>query len=249
MVQVGKNQLKKNYSAWAIFSIINNTKISEKPIVGWRIVAGKKVTVDLYIRVIRKFRNEFVIRPIKVSGQKILDDLVAGSEKLNLYLPSDLVLCQSVVKKVESNGDITISIPEMIAQIDRRKHLRLFRENGVKIGVDFKKDLGTHTSRVQSFSKDCFDISAGGLSFIISRTESKYFHKENVLESMTLNLDGKKTKISGRIVSIFDVEPDDQNGLIYKSKKVCIQFSDPTAKQQKVINDYVFKYLDIEDAI
>jgi hypothetical protein len=249
MNQVGKNQLKKNYSTWAIFSIINNTKISEKPIVGWRIVGGKKVTVELYIRVIRKFRNEFVIRPVKVNGQKVLGDLIAGSEKLNLYLPADLVLCQSMVKKIDSNGDITISMPDMIAQIDRRKHLRLFRENGVRIGVEFKKELGTHTSRVQSFTKDCFDISAGGMSFIISRTEAKYFHKENDIESMILNLDGKKTKISGRVVNIFDVEPDDQNGLMYKSKKVCIQFSDPTAKQQKVINDYVFKYLDIEDAI
>ncbi len=249
MKQVGKNQLKKNYSAWAIFSIINNTKISEKPIVGWRMVAGKKVTVDLYIRVIRKFRNEFVIRPIKESGQKILGDLVAGSESINLFLPSDLVLCQSQVKKIEANGDITVSMPEMIAQIDRRKHLRLFRESGVSIGVDFQKELGTHTQRVQFFSKDCFDISAGGLSFILSRTESKYFQKENVINSMTLNLDGKKTKLNGRIVNIFDVEPDDQNGLIYKSKKVCIQFEQPSQQQQKVINDYVFKYLDIEDAI
>lgn len=249
MNQVGKNQLKKNYSAWAIFSIINNTKISEKPIVGWRIVAGKKVTVDLYIRVIRKFRNEFIIRPSKDSGQKILSDLVAGSENINLFLPTDLVLCQSLVKKIDPNGDITVSIPEMIAQIDRRKHLRLFRESGVNIGVDFKKDLGTHTERVQYFNKDCFDISAGGLSFILSRTESKYFQKDNMIDSMILNLDGKKTKIDGKVVNIFDIEPDDQNGLIYKSKKVCIQFSDPTVKQQKVINDYVFKYLDIEDAI
>lgn len=249
MEQVGKNKLKKNNSAWAIFSIINNTKISEKPIVGWRMVAGKKVTVDLYIRVIRKFRNEFVIRPVKESGQKTLADLIAGSENLNLFFPEDLVLCQSNVKKIDSNGDITITMPEMIAQIDRRKYLRLFRESGVNIGIEFKKELGTHTERVQFFTKDCFDISAGGLSFIISRTESKYFHKDNNINSMILNLDGKKTKISGRVVNIFDIEPDDQNGLIYKSKKVCIQFMEPTVKQQKVINDYVFQYLDIEDAI
>ena len=249
MNQAGNNNLKKNYSSWAIFSIVNNAKLNEKPIVGWRIINGKKVTVDVYIRVIRKFRNEFIIRPSRSSGKSVLDKLVAGSEKINIFLPNELVLCQCEIKNIDSNGDIVLNMPEMIAQIDRRKHLRLFRDEGVNIGVEFQKELNGHEGRVQHFKKDCFDISAGGLSFIVSRTESKYFLKHNLIESIILDLDGKKTKINGLVVSMFDIEPDERNGLLYKSKKVCIQYVHPTAKQQKVINDYVFKYIDLREVI
>ena len=71
----------------------------------------------------------------------------------------------------------------------------------------------------------------------------------NEIKDIILDLDGKKTKISGLVVNIFDVEPDDRNGLIYKSKKICIQYMDPTEKQQKVINDYVFQYIDLKEVI
>jgi hypothetical protein len=249
MNKAGTNNLKKNYSSWAIFSIVNNAKLNEKPIIGWRIINGKKVTVDVYIRVIRKFRNEIVVRPSRPSGKPIMDKLVAGSEKINIFLPTDLVLCQCEIKKLDPNGDIVLIMPEMIAQIDRRKHLRLFREEGVNIGVQFQKELNGHEGRVQHFEKDCFDISAGGLSFIISRTESKYFLKHNLIEGIILDLDGKKTKLTGLVTNMFDIEPDERNGLIYKSKKVCIQFVKPTPKQQKVINDYVFKYIDLREVI
>ncbi len=249
MKQAATNNLKKNYSAWAIFSIFNNTKISEKPIVAWRMVNGKKITVDVHIRVIRKFRNEFIIRSLRSSGKKTLNDLTAGSEKINLYLPEDLVLCQCDVKQIDNSGDVVVKVPDMIAQIDRRKFLRLFIDTSVKVDVAFHKDLVGHHDRVQYFEKGCFDISAGGLSFLVSRTEAKYFKNNNEIKDIILDLDGKKTKISGLVVNIFDVEPDDRNGLIYKSKKICIQYMDPTEKQQKVINDYVFQYIDLKEVI
>lgn len=245
----GNGNLKKNYSAWAIFSIVSNAKINEKSIVAWKIINGKKITVDIYIRVIRKFRNEFIIRSSRASGKETVERLVAGGEKLNLFLPNDFVLCQCDIKKIDSNGDVVLKIPDMIAQIDRRKHLRLFRDEGVKIEVEFQKELSGHLDRVQNFKKDCFDISAGGFSFIVSRTESKYFLKENTIENIILNLDGRKTKLNGIVVSVLDIEPDERNELLYKSKKVSIQFVDASPQQQKVINDYVFKYIDMREVI
>ena len=167
MDQVGSNNLKKNYSAWAIFSLINNTKLGEKPVLGWRIIGGKKVTVDVYIRVIRKFRNELVIKALSPDGSKKLSNLIAGSDKLNLYLPDDLVLFQSRVLKSDTNGDVVISIPNMIAQVDRRKHLRLFITNEVNVSIEFQKENHGQRITTQQFDKKCFDVSAGGLSFII----------------------------------------------------------------------------------
>jgi hypothetical protein len=249
MNQGGSNNLKKNYSTWAIFSIINNTKLDDKPIVGWRIISGKKVTVELFIRVIRKFRNEVVIRATRPDGRKTLSNLVAGSDKLNLYLPDDLVLFQSNIKSCDENGDITISVPEMIAQIDRRKHLRLFVENDIDVKVNFNKEIQGQRILNQNFNKKCFDVSAGGLSFLISKIESKFFENGDKVSGITLNVGERKTKISGNVVNILDIEPDEQNGLHYKCKKICIRYENVTLQQKKVINDYVFKYIDISEAI
>ena len=124
------NTLKKNKSKWAIFSLVNNTKINESQIMGWRIVAGKKVTSEVFIRVIRKFRNEFVVRAVSESEKNNLNNLLASSETLNFYLVQDMVLFQTEVKHIDSNGDFVFKMPEMIAQIDlrtvqkreRRKH-------------------------------------------------------------------------------------------------------------------------------
>ena len=54
MTQIGSNKLKKNFNDWAICSLIENTKIEEKPIMGWKIIAGKKVTVEVVFHIIRK---------------------------------------------------------------------------------------------------------------------------------------------------------------------------------------------------
>lgn len=249
MNQVGSNNLKKNYSAWAIFSLINNTKLTEKPVVGWRIISGKKVTVELFIRVIRKFRNEVVVRATRPDGRKTLSNLIAGSDKLNLYLPDDLVLFQSKIKSCDENGDVVINIPDMIAQIDRRKHLRLFVENDINVSVSFNKE--SHGQRVmsQQFNKKCFDVSAGGLSFLISKTESKFFENNDKVENIILQVGERKTRISGDVVNILDIEPDEKNGLHYKCKKVCVRYKDATVQQQQVINDFVFKYIDTSEAI
>jgi hypothetical protein len=249
MKQVASNNLKKNYSAWAIFSLINNTKLNDKPIVGWRIIGGKKVTVDLFIRVIRKFRNELVIRATHPDGRNTLANLIAGSDKLNLYLPEDLVLFQSEVKKSESSGDVVITIPEMIAQIDRRKHLRLFLDEEINVNVLFSKQNHGQRSSTQQFLKKCFDISAGGLSFIISRIEGKFFEVGDIIYGLELILDKRKTTLNAEIVNLFDIEPDEQNGLHYKGQKICVRYVAPTPNQQKVINDFVFKYVQIDEAI
>lgn len=249
MNQVGSNNLKKNYSAWAIFSLINNTKLKDKPVVGWRIISGKKVTVELFIRVIRKFRNEVVIRATRPDGRKTLQDLIAGSDKLNLYLPGDLVLFQSNIKSCDENGDVVINIPEMIAQIDRRKHMRLFIESDARAEVSFTKECHGQRVVTQKFNKPCFDISAGGLSFLVSKSESKFFEKSDNIEGVVLQIGEKKTRINGNIVNILEVEPDEKNGLHYKCKKICVRYTNATAQQQKVIDAYVFKYVDINEAI
>jgi len=243
------NTLKKNDSKWAIFSLINNTKLSENQVLGWRIVAGKKVTSELYIRVIRKFRDEFVVRGKSEKESNTLNNLIASSGVLNFYLVDDMALFQSEVKHVDSNGDFVFSMPKMIAQIDRRKHMRVFMNSEVGAKIRFFKENEGHRVTKQQFEKSCFDLSAGGLSFFISRAESKFFNLEDEIEKIELSMNGAKVRLKATIVNVFDVEPDERNQLNYKAKKVCIRYKDTDPQVVKKINQFVFKHSDFDEAI
>ena len=115
--------------------------------------------------------------------------------------------------------------------------------------VNFSKQNHGQRVSTQTFDKKCFDISAGGLSFIISKIEAKFFETGDYVYGIDLILDRRKTLINAEIVNILDIEPDDRNGLHYKGKKVCLRYVEPTPKQQKVINEFVFKYVQIDEAI
>ncbi len=249
MALAKNNNLKKNFNAWAIFSLINNTKLLGKNVVGWRMIGGKKVTVEVNIRVIRKFRNEIVIRVIDPKTRNTLGNLISGSDKLNIYLPEDLVLFQTDVKKADENGDVTLSMPKMIAQIDRRKHLRLFVADDINVSAKFFKE--NHGQKVvkQQFEKRCYDVSAGGLSFIVSKIESRFFEKGDVVKSIRVVINDQIVSLHGKVVNILDVEPDAHNGLHYKGKKVCLAYGNTSPEVVKQINDFVFKYIELDEAI
>ncbi len=249
MNQVSKNLLKKNYNDWAIFSIINNAKLKEKTVYGWKIIVGKKVTVEVVFHIIRKFRNEIVIKAVGPQGRQNLGNLAAGAQNLNFYLPDDLVLFQSEVKQIEANGNIRVTFPKMIAQVDRRKHLRLFVENGIKVNVGFTKENHGAKKVKQQFKKPCFDISGGGLSFIVSRTEKAFFKEGDLIEKLKVELDNEQIMCHAKIINIFEVQPDQRNGLIYKGFKICLKLLDMPAESKKKLEEFVFRYVDLDEAI
>lgn len=243
------NKLKKNYHDWAIFSIINDVKIKEKNVVGWKIVAGKKITTDLTIKIIRKFNGEMVLSPKSSYQRNILESMITANNKLNIFFPTEMVLFQSEVKEYNERG-VTIDIPDMIAQLDRRQYLRYKVEEDVQVEIEFKKNKSGVNDILQKFKKQCFDISAGGLSFYVSKTEYSYFRRGDEIEQIDLIMDGKKVKIAAEIINIFDQEPDSRNGLFYKSWKICLQYSKIQEDTRKKINDFVFQNVDfVEDVI
>ncbi len=249
MNQKNKNILKKNSNDWAIFSIINNTKINEKPVVGWKIVAGKKITVDVTFHIIRKFRNEIVVKAIGASENKRLGELAAGAENLNFYLPDDMVLFQAEVKQIELSGDLRVKIPDMIAQVDRRKNMRLFVESGMQTELSFKKQNHGHKAATHNFKKNCFDISSGGASFLISKLETKFFAIEDKIDEVSLKINEKEFKMDAEVVNILEVEPDARNGLHYKNYKICLNYMNLDTEAKRYIDKYVFDYIDFDEAI
>lgn len=249
MKQVSGNSLKKNTSTWAIFSIINNAKINDKSVMGWKIIGGKKVTVAVYFHIIRKFRSEIVVKAMKKSESSKLSELTTGEGTLNFYLPEDMVLFQAHVKEIGTTGEVRIAFPEMIAQVDRRKHLRLFIDENISVELNFFKENNSQRKITQKFNKSCFDISGGGLSFIVSRTESSFFKKGDDIKKMVINCDNLALEANAKVTNLFEVEPNEHNNLIYKGWKICVKFKDLDPKVLNKINDFVFRHVDLEEAI
>ena len=244
-----QSNLKFNEHDWAIFSIVNNAKIHNKTIIEWNIIAGKKYTVEIAFHVIRKFRNELIIRAVGESSKVKLANLVAGKEKINFYLPSDLVLFQTSIKQLEENGDVKVTFPTKIAQIDRRKDIRLKIESGMKVNLNFKKEISGIGSTTQVFEKSVYDLSGGGLSFIISRTEKSFFKKNDKIFAAELSIDQQEIFVSGEVKLIQDIKPEKHNGLNYKGWKVSLAFEDLDQSERDIIEEFVFRYEKYDEVI
>lgn len=249
MKTAGSNNLKKNRNAWAIFSILNNAKVQARPAIAWRMSAGKKVTADVFIRVIRKSRNEILFRGVDPANHKLFSSLVSGRDKINFFLPEEMVLFQTEVKSFDSSGDATVHIPEMIAQIDRRKHMRLYTGDMTLARAKFQKQTHMQRGNIQLFDKTCFDISAGGFSFIASKLESKFFMKDDKIETVKILAEDTEITVSGKIVNILDVEPDGRNNLHYKARKICVRYDRIEPKDRQFLNDFVFRHADLTEAV
>lgn len=249
MEKSNQNLLEKNYDEYAILSIINNTKDSEKPVLAWKFISGKKVTVEVSFYIIRKARKEIVVKAASRQGIKQLGELAASANNLNFYLPNDMVLFQTELKQIEQNGDLRVTIPTMIAQVDRRKSFRLFVENGIRVGTSFKKQGHGQRTVEQFFKKDCFDISATGLSFIVSKPERKFFEKKDKISDLEIDVDGEQVKVDAEVINMQEVEPNPNNNLHYKGWKIALRYNNIAEEQKKIIEDFVFRYLDFDKAI
>lgn len=249
MKDSAKNKLKKNTSPAAVLSIISNAKEAEKKIIAWKLVAGKKITVDVHFRVIRRFRDELVVCPVSKKDEAKLSDLVLGAKSLNFYIPDEMVLFQSEIKSSFSNGDLTLRFPELIAQIDRRKHLRLLLPEFLGVKVKFFREISSFRTSSRLFEKNCFDISAGGFSFILSKTEARFFKGTKDISLLSLRIGDKEIKTGAEIISMLEISPNSDNKLNYRAIKVCVRFHHISEKDMSYINDFVFQHIDLDTAI
>lgn len=241
-------KLNRNKSSWALYSILNNKQSQRSTFICWRIIAGSKQTAEVSLKIIRKTREEIVVAALGEKNQRALMEIITGAEKINFFLPDDKVLFQSEVKSISEQGQLTVSLPREFAHIDRRDHVRLQLYDDLTSSVSFKKEMiQSQNKSIQLFEKKCFDLSAGGLSFITSRLESRFFKKDDEIHIINLVVSGKTIVCAAKVVNILDVEPNERNKLNYKAHKVCLEFSMISEIDVDFINQYVFKYVDFDD--
>jgi hypothetical protein len=185
------------------------------------------------IEAVRKQRGDFCIVPSE--GQdRIIQELLSGQTQIDLYIPAKSTLMRCRIRQTDAPFRYYLEFPQFIAQVERRKELRLNVYDQQEITVSFGKTITLPRTMSQYFLKSCFDVSTGGLSFLVSRTESKLFQESDLISTMEMKTSDWSTKIATQILSIRETDPDEVNGFPYKVWRVSCKITqmDPVAKKQ-----------------
>jgi c-di-GMP-binding flagellar brake protein YcgR len=229
------NLMRKHKNQKSLLEMITSTKLDNDGIVAWRMVNDKKITLDVHVKVIRKFREEMVIVAEPAQVEK-LEHLISGAEHINFFISGFGLLFQSKIKSYQEKNHLVVSLPIEYAQLERRKYLRyqLTNEN-IECFITFKENENT-----RKLKKRAFDISAGGISFIVSRNEAKIFKTGVKLEDFVFQIEAKFIKTTAKVINIVYLEPDMSSDMLYGGWKVSLAFLSNEVEFIKLVDDFVF---------
>ena len=234
------NALKKVKDEYAILSLLFGAKDKNADVFVWKLIGNTKHLGQVRIESIRKMRNDFCIIPAE--GQdRAVQDLMSGQSFVDLYIPDSALLLRCHVKHTDAPYRYYLTITEFVAQVERRKSLRLNTYDTSEVKVSFGKSVSLPRPMSQFFLKDCFDISPDGFSFFISKMESKFFQADDPISTVEIKTGKWSTHADAQIVMIREVEPDDHNGLTYKVWRVSCKFSKIDQVSRKHLEKYIFE--------
>jgi c-di-GMP-binding flagellar brake protein YcgR len=192
------------------------------------------------VEAIRKQRSDFIVVPLDGQGEMVQEMLV-GQSFIDLYIPDSALLFRASIRQTDAPSRYFLAFPDFVAQVERRKSLRLqvYESDGVKI--NFSKMMVAIRPLTQQFNKSCFDISSGGFSFMASRMESKFFKINDPIRTIEFEVDGKKFYANAEVALIKEIEPDEFNGLTYKVWRVCCRFSHIDMNAKKHLDIYILE--------
>ncbi len=227
------NKLNKVQDVAQILQGLNSAKDDSSEIYLWRFVGASKHLGLTRIEAVRKQRSDFCIVPTE--GQdRVVQELLSGQTHIDIYIPEKSILMRCRIKQTDAPFRYYLELPEFMAQVERRKELRLNVYDDQEMKVSFGKTITLPRPMSQFFLKSCFDVSTGGISFLVSKTESKLFQEMDLIPTMEIKADKFAAKIASQVLSIRETDPDEANGFPYKVWRVSCKITqiDPVAKKQ-----------------
>ncbi len=234
------NKLNKVHDNVQIISGLNSAKEDSSEIYLWRFVGSSKHIGLSRIEVVRKQRGDFCVVPSE--GQdRIVQELLSSQTHIDLYIPSKSTLMRCRIKQTDAPFRYYLEIPEFIAQVERRKELRLNVYEQQEIKVSFGKTALLPREISQFFLKSCFDVSTGGISFLVSKIEAKLFNESDLIPNMDIKTKSWSAKISTQVLSIRETEPDESNGFPYKVWRVSCKITQIDLATRKQLEKFIFE--------
>ncbi len=234
------NQLRKVSDESVILSLLSSAKETALEVFVWRLVGESKHLANVKIESVRKARNDFCIVPVN-GHEKMVQDIMSSQNFVDIYVPDSAMLLRCNIRQTEAPTRYYVQIPSFIAQVERRKSLRLNVHETNEVSLKFDKSISVPKELSQHFKKTCFDVSTGGISFLVSRMESKFFKINDPIRNIELDFGNYKTRVSAQIALVKEIEPDEFNGLTYKVWRVCCRFSQIDQITQRHLEKFIFE--------
>ncbi|MBY0516228.1 MAG: PilZ domain-containing protein [Bacteriovoracaceae bacterium] len=242
MSLIGDNKLKKIYDSRQIGHQLLSVKESQEEAFVWRFVGNKKILAPIKFEIIKKAKEEFQIKAAP-GHEALFQEVIGSSDKLNFFLPHTLLLFQSKLQEINHDGSVLVLFPEFLAQLERRKWLRMNCENKVKIKTQFCKQVLEPKKMSQFFGKSLVDMSGGGFSLLASKAESKFFLSGEVIKNLELIIEDEKILVDVETVKVQEISTYDPNSINPKAWKISFKFQKITKKHQDFLIKFVFQHL------
>lgn len=234
------NKLKKVKDEANILSLINGAKEGNFEVFIWKLVGGSKHLGQVRIESVRKVRKDFCIIPAE-GQERPVQELMSSHGHIDLYIPESALLLRCQIKQTDAPIRYYLSLPKFVAQVDRRKSLRLNVYMDSEVKVCFPKSVMLPRPMTQHFMKSCLDISSGGFSFYVSKMESKFFQVGDPIIGMDIKAGDWSAKLGAEVTTIREIEPDEYNGLSYKVWRVCCRFTHIDQISKKYIDRFILE--------
>jgi hypothetical protein len=206
----------------------------------WRFFGNTKHIGQVKIEFVRKSKKDFSLTPIEGQDKQV-HEIIHLQEFVDLYIPESLVLLRCDIKTAEPNRRYYLKLPDFMGQVERRKSFRLKVYDTSEVKVSFAKSVTLMKTLTQHFFKDCYDVSTGGFSFLVSKMELKFFQKEDKIEAVEIKLKNWVSKIPVFIRSIQEIEPDEFNGFPYKVWRINCSFVSLDLVSKKYLERFIFE--------
>ena len=229
------NKFKKIHDAKQIGHQLLTAKERQEKVFVWRIVGDKKILAPVRFELIKRSQHELVIRP-KEGEEDVFHQVLGGCEQINFFMPQSCLLFQCKLKQLESCGSVTLAYPAFVAQVERRKWLRLTSDDSHSLKIQFCKTVMTPKPVNHFLSKTILDLGAGGASFVISKAESKFFIAGEVMKNVEILVEETKYTVQCEILRVSEFGAQ-------KTWKVSVRFAAIGKKEQEALAKYVFEHI------
>lgn len=240
------NKLKKIHDSKQIGHQLLSAKEKGEQIFVWRFVGDKKVMVQVTIDVVKKASLELLISPLPHTAAD-LRGILGGSDHLNFFLPASSLLFQSPLKQADARGQVTLAFPSFLAQVERRKWLRMRCTGQSGVRTQFSKTIHAPAPSKQFYGKPLYDLSAGGLTFLVSRQESKFFIPGEKIRNLEVLVRNEKIVVTGDVLRVQELPASEPSGSGGKLLKVTIAFEAVQKRDQEFLARYVFEHISLDE--
>jgi c-di-GMP-binding flagellar brake protein YcgR len=229
-----KNDFKKITNKKTIKSLLEKCRTDQFHVVHWNIVSGKKYSLNYKISIIRTDKRELILN----QDFEEYNSMIERSVVMNNFYIAELGLFFQAEILNEKDNHLCLNLPNTVVQVERRKDIRLKITEKNPIECIFRKKFNNNI--VRTFEKGCYDLSAGGLSVIISKAERDLFKVGDIINEMEIYINHVKIRFEAEIVNFIAIEPDSENGLIYSGYKLCLKFFQIGEDEKSMIENYIF---------